>query len=371
MHALHVSCYLDPQDRSPEELLTAWPTLTDVTAAVVRYGVKVTVVQAASRDAILERNGVACRFVRTNRQSMITASTALARRAAALDPDLIHLHGLSFPIQARLLGRSMPGVPMLVQDHAGSPPSWWKRPVHRWGLAKIAGVAFTSRAQARPFVDAGVLHPRVRVFEVLESSSHFTPGDRAASRIKTGLYGDPCLIWVGRLDENKDPLTVLTALRIALPELNDPQLWCCFTAAPLLDAVRTRLSNDPLLAGRVHLLDRVPHEKVEELCRAADFLVLGSHHEGSGYAVIEALACGTSPLVTDIPSFRRITADGAFGALSPPGDAEAMAHAIVEWSRRDPDKLRRAARAHFERALSFDVVGAELRTAYERIIERA
>jgi glycosyltransferase involved in cell wall biosynthesis len=100
------------------------------------------------------------------------------------------------------------------------------------------------------------------------------------------------------------------------------------------------------------------------MLRAADFLVLGSHSEGSGYAVIEALACGTTPLVTDIPSLRRITGDGAVGALSPPGDADAMARALVEWSRKPRAELRHAAREHFERALSVSAIGQQLRAAY-------
>lgn len=84
--------------------------------------------------------------------------------------------------------------------------------------------------------------------------------------------------------------------------------------------------------------------------------------------MLEALACGTTPLVTDIPSFRRITAAGKVGALVPPGDAAQMARAMVEWSSRDRASLRQQARAHFDRALSFSVVAAELRAAYEAIL---
>src|SRR5690606_32676086 len=151
------------------------------------------------------------------------------------------------------------------------------------------------------------------------------------------------------------------------PSLPGLQLWCCYTDAALLDAVRARLAAEPALAARVHLLGRLSHEQVQDVLRAADFLVLGSHAEGSGYAVIEALACGATPLVTDIPSFRRITAGGAYGALSPPGDAAAMARALVDRAALDRDALRRAARAHFERALSFDAVGEELRAAYRAL----
>jgi glycosyltransferase involved in cell wall biosynthesis len=98
--------------------------------------------------------------------------------------------------------------------------------------------------------------------------------------------------------------------------------------------------------------------------------VQASHAEGSGGALIDALACGTTPLVTDIPSFRRITGDGACGALVPIDDADALAHAIRDWARRDRPMLRRRAREHFERDLSFDALGRQLRAAYDAVLTR-
>ena len=44
--------------------------------------------------------------------------------------------------------------------------------------------------------------------------------------------------------------------------------------------------------------------------QAADLFVLGSHREGSGYSLIEALACGLPPVVTDIHAFRTLTGCG-------------------------------------------------------------
>ena len=55
--------------------------------------------------------------------------------------------------------------------------------------------------------------------------------------------------------------------------------------------------------------------------------VSGSHSEGSGYALIEAMSAGVVPVVTDIPSFRAIAGD--CGARWPPGDAGAFADALL------------------------------------------
>jgi glycosyltransferase involved in cell wall biosynthesis len=81
--------------------------------------------------------------------------------------------------------------------------------------------------------------------------------------------------------------------------------------------------------------------------------------------VIEAMACGTTPLVTDIPSMRAIVGDA--GSLTPVGNASALADAIVAWSARDRVTLRRATRARFDSALTFDAIGRQLRATYEAL----
>jgi glycosyltransferase involved in cell wall biosynthesis len=160
---------------------------------------------------------------------------------------------------------------------------------------------------------------------------------------------------------------VLDAVSRAARQLPSLELWCFYTEAPLWRDVRARVAGDRALAERVHLMGPVPHETVEQLCRAADFFLSGSHSEGSGYALIEALACGVTPIVTDIPAFRAITAGGAVGALVPFGGSEVMARSLVELAALDRAELRRKTLAHFERTLSFDVLGRRLRDIYETV----
>ena len=90
---------------------------------------------------------------------------------------------------------------------------------------------------------------------------------------------------------------------------------------------------------------------------AADVFVAGSHHEGSGYALMEALACGAVPVVTDIPTFRLLTADGTLGALWSPGDAGDCARALVAAGRRNLTAERERVADHFACELSWDAVG--------------
>ena len=99
--------------------------------------------------------------------------------------------------------------------------------------------------------------------------------------------------------------------------------------------------------------------------RAADLFVLGSHREGGSFALIEALATGLTPVVTDIPSSRTLTGDGAVGPLWPCGDWRELAAAL----QRVPAP-RAHVRAHFDAHLSSSAIGRKLYAAYGRLIAR-
>jgi glycosyltransferase involved in cell wall biosynthesis len=370
LHVAQIGFFFDPQRREPARLLHEWPSLVDVAEAACLAGVRVTVVQTCAHTQTLERNGVRYHFFPFGRAAT-TVGTAdpfgeLLRKAAA---DVLHVHGLGFAHEVLSLAAIAPGIPIVLQDHASRPPRLWRRRLWRRAFGAASGLSFCSLEQAQPFARAGLIPAKTRVYEIPECPSRFTTGAQAAARRATGLEGDPCLLWVGHLDQNKDPLTVLDGVSEAVRQLPGLQLWCCFATAPLLPMVQRRISSDPRLRHRVHLLGRVQHERIEQLMRAADLFVLGSHREGSGYSLIEALACGLSPAVTDIPSFRSLTGAGAVGALWPCGAADKCAAALVSLAAQPRSAARAAARAQFDKELSFEAVGRKLASVYRDLLQ--
>lgn len=370
VHVAQISFFCDPAQRLPAELLEAWPSLVDVAEAAAGAGAQVSVIQASTHTGTVVRNGIAYYFLPFGRMATgRTAENPLRTLLSTLSPDVAHVQGLGFVHDVLALAALAPRLPIMLQDHADRLPRPWRRRSWRSAFAAGAAVSFSSRAQAAPFRRSGLLGDGTRVFEIPECPSRFSPGDQATARAATGLEGDPCLLWVGHLDRNKDPLTVLAGVSQAAQRLPQLRLWCCYGTAPLLAPVKRRIARDPLLAPRVRLLGRVPHERIEQLMRAADVFVLGSHREGSGYSLIEALACGLPPVVTDIPSFRTLTDGGAAGSLWPCGDSGALAAALVAVAAKPRSTLRAAAREHFERELSFAAVGRKLCAAYRELLE--
>jgi glycosyltransferase involved in cell wall biosynthesis len=365
--AAHISFFNDPARRPPRELLEAWPTLVDVAEAAAAAGVRVSVLQNCAEEARLEARGVHYHFLPFGVHGLRGGNARLAAVVRSLAPQVLHVHGLGFCRDVLSLAALLPELPLVLQDHASRPPRLWRRPQWRRALAAASAVTFCAAEQAQPFAAAGLLSARTAVHALPESTSRFTPGDQQQARRRTGVHGDPAVLWVGHLDGNKDPLTMLAGVSDAARHLPDLRLWCCFGAAPLLAQVEERVRCDPHLCGRVYLLGRLPHARIEELMRAADVFVLASHREGSGYALIEALACGLPPVVTDIPSFRALTGGGAVGALWPCGDAPTLGRALQAVTACAGGALRTAVRRHFERELSSAALGAKLAELYRAV----
>ena len=368
-HVAQINFRSDPAKREPEALLQAWRTVVDVAEAAARANVTVSVVQASPHWSVFERGGVAYHFLPCG-QNYSTRAGRDAFRAllGTIGPDVLHVQGLGFADRVLAAAAAAPHAPILLQDHAARPPPFWRRAQWRRGFAAASGLAFCAREQAAPFVQRGLVATRTTIYEIPESTCRFTPGEREQARQATGLSGNPCLLWVGHLNENKDPLTVLDGIAKVAGRLPGLELWCCFGTAPLLRPVQRRIAADPRLANRVHLLGRLPHDRIETAMRAADFLVQGSHREGSGYAVIEALACGLPPIVTDIPSFRALLGpgEGLWGC----GDADAFARALLSLAAEPHAALRAAARRRFDAELSREALGRKLCAVYGDLVAK-
>jgi glycosyltransferase involved in cell wall biosynthesis len=132
---------------------------------------------------------------------------------------------------------------------------------------------------------------------------------------------DPALVVaVGRLSPEKD----FAALISAFADL--PGRLVIIGEGP----ERPRLER---LIARLGLAPRVElpgfRSDPETVVRRAALFVSASRHEGFGNAIVEALACGTPVVATDVPHGpRSILADGQFGLLVRPGDPQALAEAI-------------------------------------------
>jgi glycosyltransferase involved in cell wall biosynthesis len=338
----------------------------------------VCVVQRFHTASTIERDGVRYEFIKDKDSPWLSTKAAPPPFVDAIvkeSPDVVHVNGLIFPqLVATIREKAGARTAIVVQHHGGEFPirgsglvGMWQRQRWKRGLAAASAVSFTAAAQAAPWREAGVLGDQ-RVIEIVEAGMAMRAVTRERARAAIGASGSPLILWVGRLTTNKDPLTVLDGLERALPQLPDARVIMIFGDDTLRDAVDERVRGSALLAERVTLAGRVHHDEMPNYYGAADVFVSGSHSEGSGYALIEAMSAGVAPVVTNIPSFRAIAGDER--AQWTPGDAGEFARALIAACSGDLDAQKAAAKARFDQALSWKAIG--IRTVAEyRALARA
>jgi glycosyltransferase involved in cell wall biosynthesis len=81
---------------------------------------------------------------------------------------------------------------------------------------------------------------------------------------------------------------------------------------------------------RVFFPGQVRQDELPRLYRGADLYLSASHSDGSSISLLEALACGTPALVSDIPGNREWVQPGVHGWWFPDGDAGALAQGILQ-----------------------------------------
>jgi glycosyltransferase involved in cell wall biosynthesis len=231
----------------------------------------------------------------------------------------------------------------------------------RWRNAfqAVDACTFTARELAERWRAIG-LPVETTIVEIPEAGTTMGPIAQDEARAQTGLAGTPAVLWVGRANANKDPAVAVSGFLKASRALRDPQLWMIVPTPADRKVMEAQLHD--VDRSRIHLLEQIPHAQMYRYYSAADLLVSASHHEGSGYAVIEALACGVTPCVTNIPAFRTLV--GTCGELWTPGDAEACATAIERGARHVSPERRRQIRTHFVTHLSWPAIGRRTLDSY-------
>jgi len=126
-------------------------------------------------------------------------------------------------------------------------------------------------------------------------------------------------------------------------------------------------------AGRLGVRDRLRFTGVTPdiaVClAAADVLAAPSRNEGMGRALVEGMALGLPVVGSEVGGIPAVIADGETGWLVPPGDAAALAEALVELGRDAAlcAKLGAAAAARAE-AFSSRVAHAAMRAIYDELM---
>lgn len=165
--------------------------------------------------------------------------------------------------------------------------------------------------------------------------TRFRPQDKRRARTELSLPPTaPILLFVGRLQPSKG---IDTLLRAAADIRRDYPDVCVLVVGGGLDnqdahetAELNRLQTlgDSLGLSTVRYVKAQPQENLAQYYAAADVFVMPSHYESFGMVVLEALACGTPVVASEVGGLSSTVIHGDCGLLVPSGDWRAFAQAI-------------------------------------------
>jgi len=382
MRIIDVSYDYDETLTTEEDLLEQHYTTVGWAEALAKKGAEVIVLKRFFKNSSFKENNVQYFFVKDSYAKSIRSwqmPCRLFEKIASLQPDIVHLHHFSRSLQTFILRFFLNReTAIVIQHHGGATPKGKKKAIHDRFNSTADAFFFTTVAQGKEWFPNKKVHNKI--LPVMEGCTFFNYNNRLEekglsyhsrndSRKISNINGDPVFLWVGRLDENKDPLTILDGFEDVFQRYPTARLYMIYSDAKLVADVKNKIDNSDTLKPRVRLLGKIAHHEIQNYYNSADYFVLGSHYEGSGYALSEALRCGCVPIVTDIPSFRMMTENGQLGALWEPGNKDSFIEAVITATDKPLKNEAEGCIDFFKKNLSFDAIAEQAIKHYEKTID--
>jgi glycosyltransferase involved in cell wall biosynthesis len=180
--------------------------------------------------------------------------------------------------------------------------------------------------------------------------------------------GPPIVFYSGRLDFTKGLFTLIDSVRHVIRER--PEVHFVLAGyGPIREALERQAERQGVLKQVQFLGPINDRARMRQLYMSASIYVQPSTFEGLPTSILEAMACGTPVVYSDIPGARRLISPQE-GILVPPGNAQKLAEAILTLLS---DETRRAqmGMACREKVLAnytWEVVSQRIRAVYEEAI---
>ncbi len=271
-------------------------------------------------------------------------ATRLAKRLRRLHPDVVHTNSLKSGVYGSIAARAA-GIPLVwhLRDRL-SPDSY---PAHQAAVLRRCVRSMADAVIANSAATAEVLSPGRAPVWVIPSPVDMTP----APHLPDSPRGVPVIGLIGRLAPWKGQHVFIDAMIKVAEE--HPTLQARVVGSALFgeeEYVRNlRQHVDAIDFGNVVHFVGFSHDVAAELAKLTIAVHASTIPEPFGQVVVEAMACGVPIVATNAGGPAEIVQHGTDGLLVPPGDADALATAVVRLLE-DAELRTRLARAAVRKA---------------------
>ena len=211
-------------------------------------------------------------------------------------------------------------------------------------LSQATHIICNSTATAAETIDRfGIPTSKVTPIPLAYDANHFYAND------ETEIADPPYFLYLGRHDPYKNVARIIAAFG-QLSNCDRYELWLGGSGdgryTPQLRAQVAELG----LEGRVKFLEYIPYSELPKVIRQARALVFPSLWEGFGLPVLEAMACGTPVITSNLSALLDVASDAAI--LVDPYQVKEIASAMYDLSK-DDELHRQLRQAGLQRASQF------------------
>ena len=255
------------------------------------------------------------------------------------------------------------GKPLVVKTHGTDLNyglnSGLRRLMIRFAMRNARRVVCVSQLLKEQLVELGVDRAKIRVLTNGVNSRMFKPSDRDQARATLDLDNSRRhVLFVGNLVPVKGADLLIRAVSLL------PDDVCLHVVGHGSQEADLRIQSESLgIADRVIFHGQRPHEQMPVWQNAVDVFCLPSRNEGCPNTVIEALACGTPVVATEVGAVRQLVSNADQGTVVAPGDAGLLAKALEEQLNRRPPL--RIAQADFTWQQNAEQLHADLEIAVQ------
>lgn len=234
-------------------------------------------------------------------------------------------------------------------------------------------IVVNSHEGRRRLIALGIADKRLRVIYNGVDCAHFARQPQAATssmRAQLGVASDELLVLLpGRMEKQKNHRLLVDAVLHLDPVVN--RIKVAFAGNEFDAAIKNEISQRITAANAAsQFLFLGPRADMPLLYSAADVVVLPSLWEGFPNVVIEAMACATPVIVSDISDNAKIVTQGVTGYLFRNNDADDLVAALNSFrasSTEDRRTMGLQAAKHISALCSTDALGER----YAALIETA
>jgi glycosyltransferase involved in cell wall biosynthesis len=294
------------------------------------------------------------------------------------DIDIVHVDGVTNFVPALAAALTRTPIVWHYNDHLVGPLKWLLLPLLR-RLAAAVVVQGESLRRSRTDGDARLRRKTVVLPSAVDLSKFrpeaYGPPERQRIRQELGVPPECVLVGsVGNINRFKGYTYLVEAAAVIKKQVpaarflivgrqldTDPGYWERLQES----AEQAGLTRDFTYTG---FRDDIPR-----ILSALDVFVLPSVRESCPMAILEAMAMKVPVVATDVGGVAEQVIDGRTGFLVPPGNADALAAAVLRclgWTHDELETMLSAARERVESTFSLDRLAAGQQRIYEELAAR-